>query len=78
MKFQSMWGPTQYTNVLSIVPMLITAFVGTAAGCSCPPPTFDDSAPPASLDRLQAQAAPTHPGAPPEHLDGSLWPLHPA
>lgn len=60
MKFASMWGPTQYTNVLSIVPMLITGFVGTAAGCNCPPPRFDGSAPPASLDRLQAQAAPTH------------------
>lgn len=28
MKFASMWGPTQYTNVLSILPMLIIAIIG--------------------------------------------------
>jgi len=27
MKFSSMWGPTQYTNVLSILPMLVIAMV---------------------------------------------------
>lgn len=27
MKFQSMWGPTQYTNVLSVPPMLAIAFM---------------------------------------------------
>jgi len=34
----------------------------------------DDTAPSASLDHLEAQAAPTHPGAPPEHLGGLPWP----
>ena len=31
----------------------------------------DDTAPPASLGHLEAQAAPTHPRAPPEHLGSS-------
>ena len=31
----------------------------------------DDTAPSASLDRLEAQAAPTHPRAPPKHLGSS-------
>ena len=35
---------------------------------------FDDIAPSASLDCLKAQAAPTHPGAPPEPLGGLPWP----
>ena len=35
---------------------------------------FEDSAPSASLDCLKAQAAPTHPRAPPEHLGGLPWP----
>ena len=35
---------------------------------------FEDSAPSASLDCLKAQAAPTHPTAPPEHLGGVPWP----
>ena len=38
----------------------------------------DDTAPSASLDHLEAQAAPTHPRAPPEQLGGSPWPQHPA
>ena len=38
----------------------------------------EDIAPSASLDCLKAQAAPTHPGAPPEHLGGSPWPQQPA
>ena len=37
----------------------------------------EHSAPSASLDRLKAQAAPTHPGAPPEQLGGSPWPSPP-
>ena len=35
-----------------------------------------DGAPSACPDRLEAQGAPTHPGAPPEQLGGSLWPQH--
>ena len=38
----------------------------------------DDPAPSASLDHLQAQAAPTHPGAPPEPLGSLRWPQEPA
>ena len=38
----------------------------------------DDTAPSASLDHLEAQAAPTHPRAPPEQLGGSPWPQQPA
>ena len=38
----------------------------------------DDTAPSASLDHLEAQAAPTHPRAPPEHLGGLPWPQEPA
>ena len=38
----------------------------------------DDTAPSASLDRLEAQAAPTHPRAPPEHLGSLPWPQEPA
>ena len=38
----------------------------------------DDSAPSASLDHLEAQAAPTHPKAPPEHLGSLPWPQEPA
>ena len=34
----------------------------------------DDSAPSAGLECLKAQAAPTHPGAQPEHLGRSSWP----
>ena len=34
----------------------------------------DDTAPTAPLDCLEAPAAPTHPGAPPEHLGGLRWP----
>ncbi len=34
--------------------------------------------PPASLDRLEAQAAPAHPGAPPPPRGGSRWPSQPA
>jgi hypothetical protein len=35
---------------------------------------FDDIAPSASLACLKARAAPTHPGAQPEHLGGLPWP----
>ena len=38
----------------------------------------DDTAPSASLDRLEAQAAPTHPRASPEHLGSLPWPQEPA
>ena len=38
----------------------------------------DGTAPSASLDYRKAQAAPTHPGAPPEHLGGLPWPQEPA
>ena len=38
----------------------------------------EDSARSASLDRLKAQAAPTHLGAPPEQRGGLPWPQHPA
>ena len=38
----------------------------------------DDSAPSASLDRPKAQAAPAHPGAPPELLGSSAWLEEPA
>ena len=38
---------------------------------STPP---DDGAFSASLGHLKARAAPTQPGAPPEHLGGFLWP----
>ena len=34
----------------------------------------DDTAPSASLDHLEAQAAPTHPRAPPEPLGSLPWP----
>ena len=34
----------------------------------------DDTAPSASLDRLKARAAPTHPRAQPEPLGGLPWP----
>ena len=34
----------------------------------------DDTAPSASLDHLEAQAAPTHPGAQPEPLGSLPWP----
>ena len=34
----------------------------------------DDTAPSASLDRLKARAAPTHPGAQPEPLGSLPWP----
>ena len=34
----------------------------------------DDPAPSASLDCLKARTAPTHPGAPPEHLGSLRWP----
>ena len=37
-------------------------------------PLSTDSAQSASLDRLKAQAAPTHPRAPHEQLGGSPWP----
>ena len=39
-----------------------------------PPDLLDDTAPSASLDYLKAQAASTHPRAPPEHLGSPLWP----
>ena len=42
--------------------------------CTMPSAPPDDSAPSASLGRLKAQAAPTHPGAKPEHLGGLPWP----
>ena len=38
----------------------------------------DDTAPPASLGHLKAQAAPMHPGATPEPLGSSAWPQQPA
>ena len=38
----------------------------------------DDTAPSVSLDHLQAQAAPTHPGAPPGPLESSPRPQEPA
>ena len=38
----------------------------------------EDSAPSASRDGLKAQAAPTHPGAPPKQLGSSPWPQQPA
>ena len=41
-------------------------------------PAPEDGAPSASLDCPKAQAAPTHPGAPPERLGSSLWPSQPA
>ena len=38
----------------------------------------DDTDPSASLDHLEAQAASTHPKAPPEHLGSLRWPQEPA
>ena len=38
----------------------------------------DDSAPSAFLDHLEAQAAPTHPRAPPGPLGSLPWPQQPA
>ena len=38
----------------------------------------DDTAPSASLDHLEAQAAPTQHGAPPEPLRSLQWPQEPA
>ena len=43
-----------------------------------PPALFGGTAPSASLDHLEAEAAPAHPGAPPEHLGSLAWPQHPA
>ena len=40
------------------------------------PPAY--GAPSAPLDRLKAQAASTHPGAPPPPLGGWPWPRQPA
>ncbi len=55
-----------------------------ACGCGCGPRSSswlktlpalpDDPAPSASLDHLSAQAAPTHPRAPTEHIGSSPWP----
>jgi hypothetical protein len=39
-----------------------------------PPALSDDSAPFASLDHLETQAALTHPRVPPKHLGSSPWP----
>ena len=39
---------------------------------------FEDSAPSASLDHLNAEAAPMHPTAKPEPLGSSPWPQEPA
>ena len=41
-------------------------------------PLLDDSAPPARLDYLKTQAAPSHPRAAPEQLGGLPWPQQPA
>ena len=41
-------------------------------------PLCEDTAPSASLDCLEARAAPSHPGAPPEQLGGWPWPQEPA
>ena len=38
-----------------------------------PPALPDGPAPSASLDHLEAQAAPAHPRAPAEHLGSSAW-----
>ena len=46
--------------------------------CKGPSALTEDGAPSASLDHLKAPAAPTHPGAPPEPLGCSPWPLQPA
>ena len=46
--------------------------------CKMPSALSDATAPSASLDHLQARAAPTHPGAPPEHIGGSPRPQEPA
>ena len=43
-----------------------------------PSTLFEDTAPSAFLGHLKAQAAPTHPRAPPEQLGGSPWPQQPA
>ena len=51
---------------------------GDAAGLETPSTLPKDSAPSASLDDLKAQAAPTHPGAPPGQLGGLPWPQEPA
>ena len=45
---------------------------------SRPPALLDNGAPCARLVAPRAQAAPTHPGAPPEQLGGSRWPPQPA
>ena len=38
------------------------------------PPLSEDGAPPACLDHLKAQVAPTHPGARLQQLGGVRWP----
>ena len=47
---------------------------GLSAGSKWPPTLPEDSAPSACLDGLQARAAPTHPRAQPEQLEGLPWP----
>ncbi len=51
---------------------------GATSRCKRPSTLPDDGAPSASLDHLEAQAAPTHPGAPPPPRGGSPWPPPPA
>jgi hypothetical protein len=47
--------------------------IGRAAGLTMPSSLSDDTAPSASVDHLEAQAAPAHPRAPAELLGGSPW-----
>ena len=48
--------------------------VGSTAGWRPPSALLDDRAPSASVDRLEAAGAPTHPGAPPRPIRDAPWP----
>ena len=67
-------GPTSGQTVMWAAYLMTARESGTLSWFQMPSALPDETAPSASLGHLQAQAAPMHPGAPPEPLGSSPWP----
>ena len=70
-------GPTSGQTVMWAAYLMTARESGTLSWFQMPSALPDETAPSASLGHLQAQAAPMHPGAPPEPLGSSPWPQEP-
>ena len=64
------WGAAATLPLSLVLGWLLTRLGWLTTPSALP----EDGAPSASLDRLKAQAASTHPGAPPEQLESLRWP----